>query len=127
MNAAVLDAGALIALERDDRAMWAFVKACAMRGIDLVVPSTVIAQVWRGTRRQATLSRVIDLCSIAAFDPLARQIGELCARTKTRDICDAHVALVASRHADVIYTGDPEDIARLLEACGGRAPAIVRC
>lgn len=42
MMAALLDAGALIALERDDRALWAFVKVCAKRGVDLIVPSTLV-------------------------------------------------------------------------------------
>jgi hypothetical protein len=42
MSAAMLDAGALIALERDDRALWAFVKVCAKRSVDLIVPSTVV-------------------------------------------------------------------------------------
>jgi hypothetical protein len=45
--------------------------------------------------------------------------------TRTADICDAHVALVASGESDVLYTSDPDDLQRLLRACG-RAPALHR-
>lgn len=122
----VLDAGALIALERNDRAMWAVVKLASLRGEDVLVPSTVLAQVWRGGRAQARLGSALAHCAIAPFDPVAREVGELCGRTKTQDICDAHVALVASGH-DVLYTSDPGDLRRLLSACGRRGPVIVRC
>jgi hypothetical protein len=123
----VLDAGALIALERDDRPMWAVLKLAAVRSVEIVVPSSVVAQVWRGTRAQANLARALEQCAIAAFDPIARRVGELCGRTKTRDICDAHVALVGVAVADVIYTSDPLDLRRLVAACHGRKPTILRC
>jgi len=66
-------------------------------------------------------------CVIASFDDVAREVGELCGRTRTTDICDAHVALVAAARADVLYTSDPRDLRRLLVACGKRLPLIVRC
>jgi len=87
----------------------------------------VVAQVWRGSRSQANLARALDQCVIAAFDPLARRIGELCGRTKTNDVCDAHVAMVAVAVADVLYTSDPTDLRRLIAACHSRTPTIVRC
>ena len=54
----VLDAGALIALERDDRLMWERLRR-ALRTDDLpVTHGGVIAQVWRGgSGRQARLAR----------------------------------------------------------------------
>jgi len=58
---------------------------------------------------------------------LARAIGELCGRTKTTDICDAHVAIVAATRGDVLYTSDPVDMRRLIGAFGKRSPTIVRC
>ena len=127
MSGVVLDAGALIALERHDRALWAALKLAAIRNVDVIVPSTVVAQVWRGSHAQANLARALDQCVIAAFDPLARRIGELCGRTKTSDVCDAHVALVAVAGADVLYTSDPTDLRRLIAACHSRTPTIVRC
>ena len=127
MSRVVLDAGALIALERNDRGMWAALKLAALRGTDVLVPSAALAQVWRGTRTQAQLSSALQYCVIASFDTVARAIGELCGRTRTADVCDAHVAIVAAMRGDVLYTSDPRDMRRLIAGCGKRMPAIVRC
>lgn len=124
MTRIVLDAGALIALERNERPMWAVIQLAALKSDEIVVPSTVVAQVWRGTRRQAVLGRALGHCVTAPFDGLERAVGELCGRTKTADICDAHVALVAIG-ADVLYTGDPHDLRRLITACSGSAPLVL--
>jgi len=123
----VLDSGALIALERNERALWAALKLTAARVDDVLVPSTALAQAWRGTRAQAQLARALRHCTIASFDAVARAVGELCGRTRTSDICDAHVALVAATRGDVLYTSDPQDMRRLLASCGRRRPIIVRC
>jgi hypothetical protein len=123
----VLDAGALIALERNDRALWATLKLAALTGTDVLVPSTALAQVWRGAPAQAGLARALQHCRVAPFDSITREVGELCGRTRTRDICDAHVALVAAENADAVYTSDPHDLRKLIHACGRRRPAIVRC
>ena len=129
MNQIVLDTGALIALERSERDMWAVLKLAATTGTDVLVPSTALAQVWRATRTQAQLARALQHCVIASFDSMARQVGELCGRTRTSDICDAHVALVAADRAEVLYTSDPVDLRRLLAACGrlGRLIKLIRC
>jgi hypothetical protein len=121
----VLDAGGLIALERNDRTIWAAVKLAARRDAEVVVPTTVLAQVWRGTRSQVRLAQALAHCALAPFDPVARQVGELCGRTRSADICDAHVAVVA-RTGDVLFTSDPGDISRLLAAMGTK-PIVVRC
>lgn len=127
MSALVLDAGALIALERNDRAMWARLLVAASSASRVLVPSTALAQVWRASSSQARLSRALVHCEIAPFDPLARAVGELCGRTGTSDLCDAHVALVAAASGDVLCTSDPSDMTRLLAACGTRRPTILRC
>jgi hypothetical protein len=121
----VLDAGGLIALERNDRNVWAAIKLAALRDAEVVIPTTVLAQVWRGTRSQVRLAQALAHCALAPFDPVARQVGELCGRTRSADICDAHVALVA-RTGDVVFTSDPGDISRLLAATGAR-PVLVHC
>jgi hypothetical protein len=123
----VLDSGGLIALERSDRAVWAMLKLAALNSTDVLVPSTALAQVWRGTAAQAPLSRALRHCVIASFDAVAREVGELCGRTRTKDICDAHVALVAATRGDALYTSDPGDMQKLIPACGPRRPVIVRC
>ncbi len=128
MSAYVLDAGALIALERNDRAMWARLQVAAASELSLLVPSTALAQAWRGGASQALLARALAYCDVAPFDPMARDVGELCGRVGTADLCDAHVALVASRVGDWLCTSDPDDMVRLLAACPGkRRPIIVRC
>jgi hypothetical protein len=123
----VLDAGALIALERNDRKLWAELKLAAIRSEDVLVPSSALAQVWRGAPRQARLAQALGHCVIASFDAVARPVGELCGRTRTADICDAHVAIVASLRGDVLYTSDPGDLRRLIAAFGKRMPVIIRC
>jgi hypothetical protein len=127
VNRIVLDSGALIALERNDRALWAALKLAALTSTDVLVPSTALAQVWRGAAPQAMLSKALQHCLIASFDLLARAVGELCGRTRTRDICDAHVAIIAATEGEVLYTSDPADLRRLVVAYGRRRPAIVRC
>lgn len=127
MSNIVLDAGALIALERGDRAMWAALKGAAMLGDAVIVPSTALAQVWRGHVNQARLALALSGCVIATFDNLAKRVGELCAKTKKPDICDAHVALVASASGGVLYTSDPGDLRPLVSACRRLMPQIIRC
>lgn len=127
MSGIVLDAGALIALERRDRAMWTAAKTTIGQGGEVIIPSTVVAQVWRGLRTQALVARILDISIIAPFDPLARRVGELCGKAKRSDICDAHVALVASlQDADAVYTSDPDDIRHML-AAAGFADRVIRC
>jgi hypothetical protein len=123
----VLDAGALIALEQNDRRLWAVLKLAALSSQDVFVPSAALAQVWRGTATQARLAAALGHCVIASFDTVARRIGELCGMTRTKDVCDAQVAIVAATMGDVLYTSDVGDMRRLLAALGGRIPVIVRC
>jgi hypothetical protein len=121
----VLDAGALLALEQNDREMWKRLKKATTRKDTVMAPASVVAQTWRGRATQARLAAALVQCVVASFDDAARAIGELCGRSSTSDVCDAHVALVASRYADVLYTSDPDDMVRLIAAAGRRRPAIV--
>ena len=127
MTRIVLDAGALIALERNERELWAAIKLASQRGEDVLVPSTALAQVWRGTATQALLALALQHCVISSFDSFARAVGELCGRARTADICDAHVALVAASQGDALYTSDPKDLRGLVAACGRRRPTIIHC
>ena len=127
MTTIVLDTGALIALERNDRVLWAALKLAALSSSDVLVPSTALAQVWRGAASQARLSIALAHCLIASFDALPRAVGELCGATRTADICDAHVAIVAATRGDVLYTSDPHDLRRLIAAYRRGRPRVVRC
>lgn len=121
MTALVLDAGALIALDRNDRAAWAMLRVAADDASTVQVPAGVIAQAWRDGRRSALLSRALSHCDEVPLDGVvARAAGLLCGRTGTADIIDASVAITAAgvaRHDDVaILTSDADDIRRLLSA-----------
>lgn len=115
----VLDAGALIAIGRDDRGTAVLLESAARRGARVVVPASALAQVWRDGARQARLARFLKVRrpSEANLDaPTARVVGALCGATGTRDIVDAHVVVVArtqeSRQATIL-TSDPDDLRRL--------------
>ncbi|MGH2603900.1 MAG: hypothetical protein ACRDJ9_31505 [Dehalococcoidia bacterium] len=74
----VLDAGALIALDRDTRDMWVRLKAAQSSGDVPVTHAAVLGQVWRGGPRQARLSQALEGIDIRALDEgLGRAAGEL--------------------------------------------------
>lgn len=111
----IFDAGALLALERDDRAMWTRLKAAHRRRMVPQVNAGVLAQVWRGGHgRQAVLARALAGLEVVSIDrELGKRAGMLMVRVDA-DTIDATVAAMAI-HGDVIYTSDPEDLARLTE------------
>ncbi len=124
----VLDAGALVALENGDRTMWADLKAATLAGVDVAVPAAVVAQVWRGSARQARLSKALAGCAIASFDDVARDAGVLCGQASTSDVVDASVAVVAvSLGATRLYTSDLADLRHLLQTLGARNVKLMRC
>ena len=117
MKGLTLDASALIAIERNDRAMFAILRRARDHEIELVVPAGVVGQVWRGGPRQVRLARFLGNTEEVFVEPLddqrARQAGVLCGVTGTADVIDASVVLCARTRKHKIVTGDPEDIRRL--------------
>lgn len=113
----VLDSGALIALERNDRAMWRRYKAAQLAGEVPVSHGGVVGQAWRGRGpRQALLAQALTGVDIRPLDAaLGCAAGELLAVAKRRDVIDAAVALLAE-DGDHIVTSDPEDIEPLVVA-----------
>jgi hypothetical protein len=111
----VLDAGALIALDRGHRLTWGRFALARANETRLVTHGGVIAQVWRGAR-QARLAQASNAIDIVPIDrDLGRLAGLLLAASRTADIVDA--ALVAlSRDGDRILTSDPDDLLRLATA-----------
>ncbi|MGI9646384.1 MAG: hypothetical protein ACR2O6_13845 [Ilumatobacteraceae bacterium] len=116
----VLDAGALIALERGDRRMTTIVADARRHGERLVVPAGVLAQVWRDGRRQALIARLVraPLCAVRSLnDADARSVGHLLGATTQVDVVDASVVIAARAVADngraQVVTSDPDDLARL--------------
>jgi hypothetical protein len=127
MSALVLDAGAFVAIDRDDRPTVARLRAAHRHGLDLRTSAIVIGQVWRDPHgRQATLARLLRAVDVRAVDqPLARKAGVLIGRAGTSDPIDATVVLVAEA-GDRILTSDPEDLARLVST-DGRPVVVVAC
>jgi len=107
----VYDAGALVAVDRNDRAMWAEHRIRLEVGILPVVTAPVVAQVSR-SGRQAQLRRFLRGCQIVPFEPAeAHTVGSLLAAAGMSDVVDAHVVVTGT--GGVIVTSDPDDIGRL--------------
>lgn len=116
MNGITLDAGGLIALDRNDRRVIVLLARAAELGIRVIVPATALAQAIRNPARQARLSRLIRQAgtNLVPLDgPHAAAVGLLLAETGTADIVYAHVAICARRTGRVVVTSDPEDIRRI--------------
>lgn len=115
----VLDAGALVALERDDRSMWRRMKAELLAGTPPLTHGGVLAQVWRGGGpRQARLAQALAGLEVAGLDgELGRRAGVLLAAAGTSDAIDAALVALAVDD-DRIVTSDPDDLDRLVEAAG---------
>ncbi|MGH8965543.1 MAG: hypothetical protein ACRDXB_09490, partial [Actinomycetes bacterium] len=92
----VLDAGALIGIDRDDRRVAGLVELGRRAGATLVTTAPVVGQAWRGTARQARLARMVAMVDVRpAGLPEAKAAGELLAAAGTSDVVDALLALLA--------------------------------
>jgi hypothetical protein len=115
---AILDAGALVAVDRRDRRIGAQLRVLQQQGTPVRVSSAVVGQVWRDGRRQANLARVLAGVGIEALaKDDGRRIGELLALAGSADVVDAHVALMTAP-SDLVLTSDPGDIRKLLQDRG---------
>lgn len=116
MNGVTLDAGGLIALDRDDRRVIALLARAEELGARVVIPATALAQAMRRPARQARLSRLVrqPTTRLVPLDgPDATSVGILLAASRTTDITDAHVVICARRAGQPIVTSDPDDLSRL--------------
>jgi hypothetical protein len=121
----VFDAGAFIALERRAPLMLGILDEALHGRIEVVLPRTVIAQVWRGAPRQANVNRLISAGlgaglgrgSPVIIDELtaerAQAIGVMIGWTSHPDIVDVHVALAAAERGHAVLTSDDADIAHV--------------
>jgi hypothetical protein len=127
MSALILDAGALVAVDRHDRAMMARLRAAQQHGLELRSNAMVVAQVWRDPRgRQvhlARLLRAVDVRGVSESD--GRDAGTLLSEAGTNDPIDATVVLLA-QPGDRILTSDPGDLTRLAKVARSR-PLVVAC
>ena len=111
-----LDAGGLLALERNDRVVVALLSRVAALRARITVPATALAQAIRQPARQARLSLLLQQPTtdvVPLGGPDATSVGMLLAATRTADIVDAHVVICARRAGQPIVTSDPDDLHRL--------------
>ena len=115
----VLDSGAFIALERNDRAMWRRLKAAQLRGSVPVTHGGVVGQAWRGKGpRETLLAKALTATDVRPLDEaLGRAAGELLAAAKRRDVIDAALVLLAEDGDDIV-TSDADDLEQLARAAG---------
>lgn len=115
----ILDSGALISAERNDRRVWVVLKEAIRRGVVLTVPSAALAQVWRGGK-SARLAQLLRSCDVTPLDEaLAKATGELCGRAGSDDIVDAAVVLTAMIRGMPVLTSDLADMRKLAPHAGG--------
>jgi hypothetical protein len=113
----VLDAGALVAVERRDRPTLALIKAEMLHRRTPRTHGGVIGQVWRGgSGRQAELARLIPALHVEPLDNrLGQRAGVLLGRARRKDVVDAALVLLAA-DGDIVLTSDPGDLAPLASA-----------
>lgn len=123
----MLDAGALIAIDRGDRAMATRLLAAQRGGLELRSNGAVIAQVWRDPAgRQATLARLLRSVDVRPVDrQLGQEAGVLAAWTNAGDAVDATVVAIADA-GDRIITSDHADISSLVSAAR-RPIRVISC
>jgi hypothetical protein len=122
----VLDTGALIALERRDRAMWRRYAQAQRSSIELSTHGGVVGQAWRGHgSRRALLSMALEGVTVRPLDlALGRAAGELLGAARKKDVIDAAVVLLADDE-DRILTCDPGDLEPLAAALGRDIEIVV--
>jgi hypothetical protein len=113
----VLDAGALVAVERADREVVALIKRELTAARAPLTHGGVIGQVWRGgSGRQAPLARLLPGLEVVGLDEsLGRLAGILLGRARTTDVVDAALVVLA-RDGDSVLTSDVQDLKRLVVA-----------
>ena len=118
MSGYLYDTGALIAAERGERLMWAVHRRILDQGIRPTIPSTVLAQAWRGGP-QPQLSRLLAGCQVRDFtEQHARTVGRVLGETGGADIVDASVVVIAQRLDEEVLTSDPDDLGPIAAALG---------
>jgi hypothetical protein len=116
MAGITLDAGGLIALDRNDRRTVVLLARATQTNSRVTVPASALAQVVRRPERQARLSRLIrqPLTDVVALDRVdAVHVGRLLAASGTADVVDAHVVVCARRIAQRVVTSDPDGLRAL--------------
>jgi hypothetical protein len=108
-----VDAGGLIAVDRNDRRTVVLLARARETGSRVTVPASALAQAVRQPQRQARLARLLrqpttDVIPVDRVD--ATNVGRLLAASGTSDVVDAHVVICARRARQQAVTSDPDDL-----------------
>ncbi|MEU4240894.1 PIN domain-containing protein [Actinoplanes sp. NPDC026619] len=123
----VYDAGVLLAIDGNNRRIWAIHRLAVEDGRRLLVPAIVVAQAWRDARRQVQLGRFLQSCEVVPVGiETAKAAGVLCGKAGTRDVVDAAVVTVALAFGAIVFTSDPGDITQLGAAAETKPGLVVR-
>ena len=115
----LLDAGAFLAIERNDRDVIALIKSELVGSRAPKTHGGIVAQVWRGgAGRQAQLARLLPGVEVAPLDTeLGRSAGMLLKAARAADAIDAALVALAG-DGDDILTSDVDDLRGLAVAAG---------
>ena len=111
----ILDAGVLVAAERDDAIARSYFATADRLDIALHTSEAVVAQVWRDGGRQVHLGRVLRTVECHPLDD-GRAVGRILRGSGTTDVVDAHLGLLVQRLGDDVLTGDVDDMTRVVAA-----------
>lgn len=116
MAGVTLDAGGLIAVDRNDRRVTVLLARAAETRARVTIPASALAQAVRRPERQVRLARLVrqpttDVIPLDRVD--ATNVGRLLAASGTADVVDAHVVVCARRAHQRVITSDPDDLRRL--------------
>jgi len=120
----ILDRGAVIALARQDQRARAVLTAAWEAGVEVAVPSLVVAETTRGSARDAGVNRVLHAVGkvTAADEATGRLAGSLLGAAGSIGTVDAIVVASAiAMGGGVVLTGDADD----LRALASRHPEVV--
>lgn len=111
----VLDSGALIALERPTPQRRVYTLLDALGETQrLVISAGSIAEVWRGSPRQAPLALLLRRLHTTVAEitvPTAKAVGVILGRRSDGDdLVDAHVVMLAREYGFAVITSDPDDL-----------------
>ncbi|MGO9657932.1 MAG: PIN domain nuclease [Acidimicrobiales bacterium] len=121
---AVLDSGALVAIDRRDRKIGAMLRVLQREAEPVRTSASAVAQVWRAGRRQVNLARTLPGLDVAVLDELAaKKVGELLGASRTADPVDAHVAILVHPGGQIL-TSDDQDIKALLRTRRVKATVV---
>lgn len=116
MAGLTLDTGALIAIDRGDERVRAWLELAFDKGQMPVASAVAVAEAWRDGATQVLLARMLKRIEVEDVDEsLARRAGELMGRTNTDDPVDAIVAASAALRGDHVLTSDPGDMQKLAD------------